>query len=46
MCRDLDTEGPVPGQTAIDAFEPCDMGLCAAPRGHAGSCAEASGWAE
>lgn len=25
---------------------PCDLGVCAAPRGHDGTCLEASGWAE
>lgn len=24
--------------------EPCDKGVCAAPAGHEGTCAEASGW--
>ena len=26
-------------------WEACDLGVCAAPRGHDGTCAEASGWA-
>ena len=33
--------------TGVDtgANEPCDLGPCAAPRGHDGTCPEASGWA-
>lgn len=43
MTRDLTSEGPVPGQERIDV-EPCDRGMCAAPQGHPGTCAQASGW--
>ena len=27
-------------------YEPCGLGICAANEGHAGTCAEASGWPE
>ena len=30
--------------THLRASEPCDLGSCAAPRGHDGTCLEASGW--
>ena len=30
--------------THLRASEPCDLGPCAAPRGHDGTCLEASGW--
>lgn len=32
--------------TERDAWEPCDRGICAANKGHEGTCAEASGWAD
>ena len=32
--------------THLHQGEPCDLGPCAAPRGHEGTCLEASGWAE
>lgn len=31
--------------THLRASEPCNLGPCAAPRGHDGTCLEASGWA-
>lgn len=31
--------------TNLHQGEPCDLGPCAAPRGHDGTCLEASGWA-
>jgi len=30
--------------THLHQGEPCDLGPCAAPRGHDGTCLEASGW--
>ena len=32
--------------THLRQGETCDLGPCAAPRGHDGTCLEASGWAE
>lgn len=43
LCRCVSTP-----YTGVDtgASEPCNLGPCAAPRGHDGTCLEASGWAE